>query len=82
MFKAKLLCELLEEAAIPIASEPILSVWEYKEVRLWCNATGVPEPKVTWYVLETTSQQTAVLRGTCRIIYTHTSFFDYTIKPK
>lgn len=69
MFKAKLLCELLEEAAIPIASEPILSVWEYNEVRLWCNATGVPEPKVTWYVLETTSQQTEVLRGTCRYIY-------------
>lgn len=43
MFKAKLLCELLEEAAIPIASEPILSVWEYNKVRLWCNATGVPE---------------------------------------
>lgn len=56
------LLKLKEEAAIPVASEPRVSVWEYDEVRLWCNATGVPEPKVTWYVLETTSQQTEVLR--------------------
>nr|XP_034324518.1 hemicentin-2 isoform X2 [Crassostrea gigas] len=56
------LLKLKEEAAIPVASEPRVSVWEYNEVRLWCNATGVPEPKVTWYVLETTNQQTEVLR--------------------
>lgn len=55
-------CEFSEEAAIPVSSEPRVSVWEYNEVRLWCNATGVPEPRVTWYVLETTSQQTKVLR--------------------
>lgn len=58
-------CEFSEEAAIPVSSEPRVSVWEYKEVSLWCNATGVPEPKVTWYVLETTNQQTEALRGTC-----------------
>lgn len=58
-------CEFSEEAAIPVSSEPRVSVWEYHEVRLWCNATGVPEPKVTWYVLETTNQQTEALRGTC-----------------
>ncbi|XP_052699032.1 neural cell adhesion molecule 1-A-like isoform X1 [Crassostrea angulata] len=54
--------KLKEEAAIPVSSEPRVSVWEYHEVRLWCNATGVPEPKVTWYVLETTNQQTEALR--------------------
>lgn len=56
------LLKLKQEAAIPVSSEPRVSVWEYKEVRLWCNATGVPEPKVTWFVLETTQQQTEVLR--------------------
>ena len=47
-------------ATIPIASasKSPLSVKENTTAYLWCNATGVPEPAITWYMIDQESNKT------------------------
>ncbi|XP_061183521.1 hemicentin-1-like [Saccostrea echinata] len=54
--------KLKAKPEIPIHSGDKVNVLEYGTTRLWCNATGIPQPTVTWYAMEVTNQQEEVLR--------------------
>lgn len=52
-----------EATSITEYSGEKVNIVEHGTTRLWCNATGIPEPTVTWYALEITSKQEEVLKG-------------------
>lgn len=43
---------ILDKAEIPFISNSKNDVKELSTVGLWCNATGMPKPKTSWYVLD------------------------------
>lgn len=45
------------EAEIPFSSNGRNDVRELSTVGLWCNATGMPAPKTTWYVLDESGKE-------------------------
>nr|XP_022330289.1 hemicentin-2-like isoform X1 [Crassostrea virginica] len=54
---ADYLLRLRAKASIPVSSDSRVNVLENDEVRLWCNATGLPVPTITWYAIESNNQQ-------------------------
>ncbi|KAJ8303178.1 hypothetical protein KUTeg_019574 [Tegillarca granosa] len=46
-----------DEAEMAQSSNSSNDVKEFSTVRLWCNATGMPEPKTTWYVLDESGKE-------------------------
>ncbi|XP_048736906.2 hemicentin-2-like [Ostrea edulis] len=56
------LLKLKKATSITEYSGEKVNIVEHGTTRLWCNATGIPEPTVTWYALEITSKQEEVLK--------------------
>ena len=60
------------KASIPVSSDSRVNVLENDEVRLWCNATGLPVPTITWYAIESNNQQ-EFIKGTLVLMVINTS---------